>query len=219
MWELRAMALSTTTGHHEFHGAVSRLANDGVIPVTLLPLCLVMKLIAFQGAPEIEGLGIAAWAIPNAGFGEKSTSNQRRTCSVRRFFVALAVRVCAYWVYWNLLLKLQGYSGCSEITAGHHAVADHEALGRWPVFLALPVGRAPAASARLRDRWRRVFWSFGPTSNVWTEPPVRRIIFRPLRRNPLVALVVVFGGIGCHARVWQSIFRFTCETGINRSDQ
>src|SRR5678815_4436315 len=71
--------------------------------LTLLPLCALMKLVAFRDAPEFKN----DWALILSPFPTPVSVKRALPLSegprlIRRFLVALVACVGAYWLYWNV---------------------------------------------------------------------------------------------------------------------
>ncbi len=162
--------------------------------LTLLPLCFVMKLVAFWNAPEAK----RDWTLIFSPFPTPAAAKRALPLSagprlIRRFLVALSVCICAYWLYWNvwegfrLPPVLRSYVGAFMLWI------VSEALGSLATFIAIPFGRllplphgpTPPLAKGLSDFWGRRW-------NVWTSDWLRLVIFRPLQARPVLALFVVF---------------------------
>lgn len=165
----------------------------GLFFLTLLPLCVVMKLVAFRGTPESNDRALMLSPFPSPVSVKRALPLSAGPRLIRRFLVALAACICAYWLYGNLLAAfplspaLLGYVGAIMLWM------VSEALGSLVPFLALPSGRLlplPHGAAPPLARSLSEFW--GRRWNVWTSDWFRQIIFRPLQHRPVLALLLVF---------------------------
>jgi alginate O-acetyltransferase complex protein AlgI len=159
----------------------------------LLPLCLVMKLVAFRGAPESRDWTLILAPFPSPVSVKRAlplSAGPRLAC---RFLVALAACIGAYWLYWSLWrsfrppLILLSYAGAIVLWL------VSETLGSLVPFLALPSGRLlplPHGSSPPLAKSLSEFW--GRRWNVWTSDWFRQMIFRPLQAHPVLALCAVF---------------------------
>ena len=166
----------------------------GLFFLALLPLCFVMKLVAFWNVPGAK----KDWALILSPFPSPAAARHALPLSagprlIRRFLVAGTVCVGAYWLCWNVLEDwrlppvLLGYAGALMLWM------VSEALGSLAPFIAMPSGRllplphgaSPPLARGLSDFWGRRW-------NVWTSEWLRQIIFRPLQARPVLALFAVF---------------------------
>lgn len=185
--------------------------------LTLLALCLAMKWMAFWGAAEVD----KHWGWILSPFPSPITAKRGLPLSagpriVRRFFLALAVCICAYWSYWNPLQPARlppvvlSYAGAIMLWI------VSETLGSAVVFLGMPWGRlmplphgsAPPLAQGVSDFWSRRW-------NVWFSDWFRQIIFCPLRARPILALLLVFLASGV-LHEWVINLPLYLVTGRNR---
>src|SRR5919108_6273303 len=175
----------------DFAALPPSLQVTGLFFLTLLPLCFVMKLIAFRSAPEFKNLALILSPFPSPASVKRALPLSAGPRLIRRFLVAFGPCIFAYWLYWNLLRGLPpvvlSYVGAIMLWM------VSEALGSLVSFLAMPSGRLlplPHGSAPPLAKSLSEFW--GRRWNAWTSDWFRQIIFRPLRSRPVLALVVVF---------------------------
>jgi hypothetical protein len=161
--------------------------------LTLLPLCFLMKLVAFWGTPESKDLAAIVSPFPTPASVKQALPLSAGPRLIRRFLVAFSVCVFAYWLCWQFLRDarlppiLLSYPGAIMLWL------VSEALGSLAPFLAVPSGRllplphgpAPPLAKSLSEFWGRRW-------NVWTSEWFRQIIFRPLQNRPVLALFLVF---------------------------
>jgi hypothetical protein len=159
----------------------------------LLPLCFLMKLVAFRGRPEYTDVGMIISWFPTPASVRQALPLSAAPRLIRRFVVFLGVCLCAYWLYWQLLRDfrlppiLWSYFGALLLWP------VTEALGSLAPFVALPSGRllplphgpTPPLAKSLSDFWGRRW-------NLWLSEWFRQIIFRPLQNRPVIALFAVF---------------------------
>ena len=161
--------------------------------LTVLPLCFLMKLLAFWGAPESKNLTAILSPHPSPAAVRQTLPLNVAPRLIRRFIVFLSVSICAYWFWWQLLKNFRlptiliCYLGTIIVWLGS------EALSALFPFFALPAGRllpplhgaSPPLARSLSDFWGRRW-------NRWVSAWFRQIIFRPLQNRPVVALFAVF---------------------------
>ena len=167
------------------------LQVTGLFFLTLLPLCFIMKWVAFRGVPGSQDLAFLVSPFPSPASVRRALPLSAGPRLIRRFLVALGPCIFAYWLYWKLLRGLPpvllSYIGAIMLWM------VSEALGSLVPFLAMPSGRllplphgsAPPLATSLSDFWGRRW-------NVWTSDWFRQVIFRPLQSRPVLALVLVF---------------------------
>ncbi len=162
--------------------------------LALLPVCFVMKLVAFWNMPGARrDLALILSPFPSPAAARRALPLSAGPRLIRRFLVYCGVCICAYWLCWNLLRDfrfppvLLGYIGAIMLWL------VSEALGSLVPFLGMPSGRllplphgsAPPLAKSLSDFWGRRW-------NTWTSDWFRQIIFRPLQARPVLALFAVF---------------------------
>lgn len=181
----------------DFAALPPSLQVTGLFFLTLLPLCFVMKLVAFRGAPESKDLALILAPFPSPASAKRALPLCAGPRLIRRFLVALGACICAYWLYWNLL---QGFRLPPVLLSYVGAIVlwmVSETLGSIVPFLAMPSGRLlplPHGASPPLARSLSEFW--GRRWNVWTSDWFRQIIFRPLQSRPVLALVLVFFASG-----------------------
>ena len=167
------------------------LQVTGLFFLTLLPLVFVMKLVAFRGTPESKDWTFILSPFPSPISVKHALPLSAGPRLIRRFLVALGACICAYWLYGKFLRGLPPillrYAGAVMLWL------VSEALGALVPFLAMPWGRLlplPHGASPPLAKSVSEFW--GRRWNVWTSEWFRQIIFRPLHRRPVLALVMVF---------------------------
>jgi len=159
----------------------------------LLPLCFVMKWVAFRGTPESKNWLITLSPFPSPASLRRALPLSAAPRLIGRFLLASITCVCAYWLYWNVW---QGFRLPPLLLSYVGAIMlwlVSEALGSLVPFLALPTGRLlspPHGSWPPLSRSLSEFW--GQRWNLWMSDLFRQMIFRPLQNRPVLALFVVF---------------------------
>jgi Membrane bound O-acyl transferase family len=161
--------------------------------LALLPLCFVMKLVAFWGTPESKGLAAILSPFPSPAAAKQALPLSAWPRLVCRFLVALGACVCAYWLCWQFSRSFRLPTILFSYIGAIMLWLVSEALGSLAPFVALPWGRllplphgpAPPLAKSLSEFWGRRW-------NVWTSEWFRQVIFRPLQTRPVLALFVVF---------------------------
>jgi hypothetical protein len=161
--------------------------------ITLIPLFLAMRWLAFRGAAEANKHG--GWILSPFPFPitvKRALPLSAGPRILRRFFLALAVCICAYWAYWNLLQPVRVPPVILSYVGAILLWIVSETLGSAVVFLAVPWGyllplfhASPPLAKGVSDFWSRRW-------NVWTSDWFRQVIFCPLRTRPVLALLLVF---------------------------
>jgi len=161
--------------------------------LTVLPLCFLMKLIAFRGMPESKDLVAVLSPYPSLAPVKRTQPLSAAPRLIRRFVVFLGVCICTYWLWWQLVKNfrlptiLLCYLGAIMLWLGSEVVSS------LLPFFALPAGRllpslhgaSPPLAKSVSDFWGRRW-------NVWVSAWFRQIIFRPLQNRPVIALFAVF---------------------------
>ena len=162
--------------------------------LTLLPLCGLMKLVAFRNSPEFKN----DWVLILSPFPTPISVKRALPLSagprlIRRFLIAFAVCIFVYWLYWDAFRAYRLPPVLLSYIGGIILWLVSEALGSLVPFLAmhsgrllpLPHGSAPPLAKSISEFWGRRW-------NVWTSDWFRQMIFRPLQDRPLLALFLVF---------------------------
>lgn len=169
----------------------SNFQVTGLYVLAAFSLFVVMKLVAFRGRPESKDLALIFAPFPSPESAKRMLPLSAGPRLFLRFLVALGACICAYWLDWNFLRGLSpvflSYVGAIVLWL------VSEAVGPLISFLAMPLGRlgplphggSPPLAKSLSDFWGRRW-------NVWTSDLFRQIIFRPLHKRPMLALVMVF---------------------------
>jgi hypothetical protein len=161
--------------------------------LAVLPVCFLMKLVAFWGTPESKDLAAILSPFPTPASVRQALPLSAWRRLVCRFLVALGACVCAYWLYWKLSRGFRLPTILISYIGAIMLWLVSEALGSAAPFLALPSGRLlplPHGSAPPLAKSLAEFW--GRRWNVWTSEWFRQIIFRPLQTRPVLALFLVF---------------------------
>src|SRR5262245_47420524 len=161
--------------------------------LTLLPLCFVMKLVAFWGMPESKDWTLILSPFPTPVSVKRALPLSAAPRLIRRFLIDLSACICAYWVYWDVLRRFQPPWVFLSYVGAIMLWMVSEALGSVAPFLALPSGRLlplPHGSAPPLAKSLSEFW--GRRWNVWTSDWFRQMIFHPLQNRPVLALLLVF---------------------------
>src|ERR1039458_2085267 len=66
--------------------------------LAVLPVCFVMKLVAFWGTPESKDLAVILSPFPSPASVKQALPLSAGPRLIRRFLLALAVCVCGYWL-------------------------------------------------------------------------------------------------------------------------
>jgi hypothetical protein len=159
----------------------------------LLPLCFLMKLVAFWGTPKSTDLVMIISWFPTPASMRQTLPLSAAPLLIRRFVVFLGVCICAYWLYWQLLRDFRLPTILLSYIGAIMLWLVSEALGSLAPFVALPSGRLlplPHGSTPLLAKSLSEFW--GRRWNVWMSEWFRQIIFRPRRTRPVLALFLVF---------------------------
>lgn len=165
--------------------------------LALLPVCFLMKLVAFRGTPEsTDVVMIISW-FPTPASVKQALPLNAAPRLIRRFVVFLGVCICAYWLCWQLLRDFRPPTILLSYLGALMLWPVTEALGSLAPFVALPSGRllplphgfAPPLARSLSEFWGRRW-------NVWLSEWFRQIIFRPLQNRPVLALFLVFMASG-----------------------
>jgi hypothetical protein len=159
----------------------------------LLPLCFLMKLAAFWGAPESKDWSLMLAPFPSPVSVKRALPSSAGPRLIRCFLVALAACLGAYWFYWNLWRGVRLPTILLSYAGAIILWLVSETLGSLIPFLGFPAGRllplphgsSPPLAKGLSDFWGRRW-------NVWTSDWFRQMIFRPLHHHPVLALFVVF---------------------------
>ncbi len=162
--------------------------------LTLLPACWLMKWIAFRDWRGVRDFGfvVSPWPTP-AAFEKQSLPLREGPRLLRRHLVALAACVGAYVLYRAFVMNspipqtLLSYPGAFILwlvteTLGSLAPFAAAPSGR---LLPLPHGAPPPLARGPADFWGRRW-------NVWMSGWFHQVIFQPRRRQPVVALFLVF---------------------------
>jgi len=152
-----------------------------------------MKWVAFRGAPEAKDLALIVSPFPSPASVKRALPLSAGPRLIRRFLVALAACICAYWLYWNLFRAFRLPPVLLSYVGAIMLWIVSEALGSLVPFLAmlsgrllpLPHGASPPLAKSVSEFWGRRW-------NVWTSDWFRQIIFRPLQSRPVLAMVLVF---------------------------
>ncbi len=161
--------------------------------LAVVPLLFLMKQIAFRGVPESRDLVAMLSPYPSLAPLRRTLPLSAAPRLIRRLAMFLGVCICAYWLWWQLLKNfrlptiLLCYLGVIMIWLAS------EVVGSLLPFFALPAGRLlplghgapPPLAKSVSDFWGRRW-------NVWVSEWFRQIIFRPLQKRPLVAMLAVF---------------------------
>src|SRR5262245_12262488 len=161
--------------------------------LALLPLCFVMKLVAFRGPPESKDWALILSPFPTPVSVKRALPLSAGPRLIRRFRADLAAGISAYWLCWNFLRSFRLPPVLLSYVGAIMLWIVSEALGSLVPFLALPSGRLlplPHGSAPPLANSLSEFW--GRRWNVWTSDWFRQIIFQPLRTRPVLALFLVF---------------------------
>ena len=161
--------------------------------LAVLPVCFVMKLVAFWGTPESKDLAVILSPFPSPASVKQALPLSAGPRLIRRFLLALAVCVCGYWLCGQLWREFRLPAILLSYIGAIMLWLVSEALGSLAPFLAMPSGRllplphgpAPPLAKSLADFWGRRW-------NVWVSEWFRQIIFRPLQNRPVLALFAVF---------------------------
>lgn len=159
----------------------------------LLPLCFLMKWIAFWGSPESKNFAALISWFPTPASVKQALPLSAAPLVIRRFVVFLGVCIGAYWIYWQILRHFQLPTIALSYLGAIILWLATEALGSLATFVALPSGKilplphgpSPPLATSLSEFWGRRW-------NLWLSEWFRQIIFRPLQRRPLIALFAAF---------------------------
>ncbi len=159
----------------------------------LLPLCFVMKLIAFRGTAESRNVWtIISW-FPTPASVRQALPLSAAPRLIRRFTMFFGGCGCAYWLYWQLLRIVPLPPILSSYLGSFILWLVTEALGSLAPFVALPSGKllplphgpTPPFANGISEFWGRRW-------NLWLSEWFRQVVFRPLRNHPVLALFLAF---------------------------
>lgn len=161
--------------------------------LAVLPMLVLLKLVAFWGAPESRNLTAILSPYPSPAAVRQLLPLSAAPRLVVRLVVFLGICVCAYWLWWLLLKNFRLPTLLLSYLGAIMVWLVSEALGSMLPFIALPAGRllpavhgaSPPLAKGVSDFWARRW-------NVWVSDWFRQIIFRPLQTRPVIALFTVF---------------------------
>lgn len=159
----------------------------------LLPVCFVMKWFAFRGTLESKNWLISLSLFPSPESLRRALPLNAAPTLLGRILLGFSACACAYWFYWNIW---QGWQLPPLLLSYFGAIIlwlVSETLGSLVPLLTLPTGRLlspPHGSCPLLAKSLSEFW--GQCWNLWMSDLFRRIIFRPMRTCPVLALLMVF---------------------------
>ncbi len=176
-------------------------------------LIAVMKLIALPFPSVYSGpSSVMGWLLPSSSSFARAlpATNYWRVC--RQAFLMLGAVAASYAIYWMLVSQFQlrgiwlSYLGCPILLLWGELLYATLAVLFLPSGLIFPpLHQHPVAMRSVADFW-------GQRWNLWFSDWFRRVIFRPLRGKPVVALILVFAVSGL-MHEWALNVPLYCLTG------
>jgi hypothetical protein len=170
--------------------------------LALLPLCFIMKLVAFWGAPESRDLAAILSPFLTPALVRQALPLSVWPRLVWRFLVALGVCVCAYWLYWQLSRNFRLPTILICYIGAIMLWLVSEALGSLAPFLALPSARLlPLPHGPAPPLAKKSFGVLGPALERVDKRMVSPNHFSPAANPSRARTVFGFSGLGHSSRM------------------
>ena len=170
--------------------------------LALLPVCFLMKLIAFRGRPESTDLVLIISWFPTPASVKQALPLNAAPRLIRRFFVFLGVCICVYWLYWQLFRDFRLPTILLSYLGALLLWLVTEALGSLAPFVALPSGRLlPLPHGYSATARKRSFGVLEPSLERMDERMVSPNHFSPAATPSGAGIVSGFSGLRCFARM------------------
>jgi hypothetical protein len=159
---------------------------------TVLAVMKLVTLVRSDSAQRVNWLFVFSPLVSGASL-KRVTAVPGGNWPVFRLGLHFGLLLAGYWSYWTLVhrLKISGLL-LSYLGAPILWLAGESFGLLWPVAAGLAQGRRlpPGHDYPLRSRSVADFW--GHRWNVWFSDWFRETVFKPLKRRPVVGLILVF---------------------------
>jgi hypothetical protein len=161
--------------------------------LALALMALVMKAVAMLG-PEAAARTARFIASPVLAPNSLERSQPLRALPafLRRALACLGALLLYYWVYWKLVDAFQLEGIVVGYLVAPAVLLTPEVLLAIVTNLWLPSGRQLPALHRNPIAARTVAEFWGQRWNLWISDWFRYVLFKPLRRRPVLALWIIF---------------------------